>query len=115
MIKTHATAHKYYIIKNIPIYLNLHLFELLLLIKVVIAVPWIHPHVTLADLPDHLVPDSFANDDVLDRLVGLGKADDGVGVQEGQQILHQLWATPKLFLSTASHVFCKMLERVNIC
>ena len=40
----------------------------------------------LADLFDQLGPDSFAQDDVQDRLVGLRKADDGVEVQEGISI-----------------------------
>ena len=40
----------------------------------------------LADLFDQLGPDSFTQDDVQDRLVGLRKADDGVKVQEGISI-----------------------------
>ena len=36
----------------------------------------------LADLLDQLGPDSFAQDDVQDRLVGLRKTDGGVEVQE---------------------------------
>ena len=37
----------------------------------------------MADLLDQLLTDSFAQDTV-DRLVGLSKADDGVGVEEGK-------------------------------
>ena len=48
---------------------------------------------------DQLVPGSFAQDDIQDRLVGPSKADGGVGVQEGDQAVHQLRAPPKLFLS----------------
>ena len=53
----------------------------------------------MTDLIDQLVPDSFAQDDVQDRLVGLGKGDDGEGVEEGEQVLHQLRAPPESFLS----------------
>ena len=53
----------------------------------------------MTDLIDQLVPDSFAQDDVQDRLVGLGKGDDGEGVEEGEQVLHQLRAPPEHFLS----------------
>ena len=37
----------------------------------------------MADLLDQLLTDSFAQDTV-DRLVGLSKADDGVGIEEGK-------------------------------
>ena len=37
----------------------------------------------MAYLFDQLGPDSFAQDDVQDRLVGLRKADDGEEIQEG--------------------------------
>ena len=53
----------------------------------------------MTDPLDQLVPGSFAQDDIQDRLVGLSKADGGVGVQEGDQTIHQLRATPELFLS----------------
>ena len=51
------------------------------------------------NLLNQFVPDSFAEDDVEDRLMGLGKGDDGEGVEEGDQVLHQLRAPPELFLS----------------
>ena len=50
-------------------------------------------------LLDQLVPDSLAKDDVQDRLMRLGKADDRGGVEEKEQVLHQLRAAPELFLS----------------
>ena len=53
----------------------------------------------MGDLLDQLVPDSFAQDDVQDRFVGTSKADDGVGVEEGEQLLHHLRASPELLLS----------------
>ena len=51
----------------------------------------------MADLFDQLLADSFAKDTV-DRLVSLSKADDGVGVEEGKQMLQQLRAPPEHFL-----------------
>ena len=55
------------------------------------------------DLLDQLVPDSLAQDDVQDRLMRLGKTDDGGGVEEKEQVLHQLRAAPELFLSLTKH------------
>ena len=61
----------------------------------------------MGDLLDQLVPDSFAQDDVQDRFVGTSKADDGVGVEEGEQLLHHLRASPELFRSLTYHCSAK--------
>ena len=56
----------------------------------------------MGDLLDQLVPDSFSQDDIQDRFVGPSEADDGVGVEDGEQVLHHLRASPELLLSHCS-------------
>ena len=77
-------------------YLHPPLHELLIRDKLIV----VSPPASMANLLDQPGPDSVAQGAV-DRLMGLSKADDEVGVEEEKQALQQLGTPPHLFLTLA--------------
>ena len=55
------------------------------------------------DLLDQLGPQGLAKDSV-DRLMGLGQAFDGIGVQGKEHFLQQFGTSPEFFFSQTGHV-----------